>query len=425
MDKKIDNPWFLRSVALIFAIILFIAVRAGEENKNGGAVGDTSGIIGDIPVTVFYDNENLVVTGVPDTVNVIIEGPANLVQTTKLLKDFSLRVDLRSLPLGEHKVSIQHENISEKLKVSLDPATVDVVIEEKITQSFRVDPELNERLLAEDFILQKMEVTPTTIEVTGAKSVIDAISFVKASVSAEQGLNKSFEQQARVRVLDKDLNKLNVTIVPEQVNVKVDIAEYSKEMPVVLRTIGLPETGVTVDKVSTAEKAITLSGSRKILDEMKEFIVDVEVSSIKGNETLEVDLKKPKGVSKMSLERLKVNVNATVVESDDQASAVVEEPVESEKTATKKFDNIPVTVKGLDGKYKSTFLQPTNGFVGLTAIAESKRMETLNNKDFTVYVDASSITTEGEQTLPFTVEGPNGVRWTLSPGVATMQIELA
>ena len=99
-------------------------------------------IIRDVPVEVYYDNENLVVTGVPETVNMTIEGPINIVQTTKLLKDFTLFVDLRDLTMGKHHVEIQHENISEKLQVRIDPATIDVVIEEKITETFRVDPNL-------------------------------------------------------------------------------------------------------------------------------------------------------------------------------------------------------------------------------------------------------------------------------------------
>ena len=89
--------------------------------------------------------------------------------------------------MGKHTVEIQPENISEKLQVRIDPATIDVVIEEKITQTFRVDPEINERLLAEDFNVVKIDVVPSTIEVTGAKSVIESISFVKASVTGDKG----------------------------------------------------------------------------------------------------------------------------------------------------------------------------------------------------------------------------------------------
>ena len=95
-----------------------------------------------MPVEVYYDNENLVVTGVPETVNITIEGPINLVQTTKLLKDFSLIVDLRTLTMGKHSVSIQPENISEKLQVRIEPAMVDVFIEEKITETFKVEPRI-------------------------------------------------------------------------------------------------------------------------------------------------------------------------------------------------------------------------------------------------------------------------------------------
>ena len=101
-----------------------------------------------------------------------IEGPANIVETTKLLKDFTLFVDLNELTMGEHRVEIQHENISDKLKVKFEPETIDILIEEKITQTFRVDPELNDRLVKENFYITNMEVEPKVIEVTGAKSVV-------------------------------------------------------------------------------------------------------------------------------------------------------------------------------------------------------------------------------------------------------------
>lgn len=422
----IDKPWFLRSAALFLAIILFVFVQTGKDDENGKTVGDTLDTIRDIPVTVYYDNENLVVTGIPETVNMVIEGPVNFVQTTKLLKDFTLLVDLRSLPMGKHRVEIQHENISDKLNVRLDPSFVEVVIEEKITQEFRVDPEMNERLLAEDFILESLEVKPKTIQVTGAKSVVDAISFVKASVSGDPGLNKSFEQQARVRVLDKDLNKLNVTIVPEQVNVSAEIAEYSKEVPIVLKKRGIPSTGVQINDISTNDKLVRVSGSRLILDQMEKLVVDVDISKVDGSEVLEVNLKKPKGISSMSLEKIRVKVDATSTETDKEVSVPEEDPpTETEKVITKDFDTIKVTVRGLDEKYKSSFVQPANGFVSLTAKAGEQLMKTLDKADFIVYIDASGITEEGEQTLPFTVEGPSGVEWKLSIGEITMHIELA
>lgn len=426
MDKLMDNPWFLRSTALFLAIVMFVSVKTAEEDNT---VGNAQDVIRDVAVDVFYDNENLVVTGVPEKVDMTIDGPKNMVQSTKLLKDFTLKVDLRDLPLGRHTVEIKSENISEKLRVRIDPATVEVVIEEKITETFKVDPELNERLLAEDFYA-KMDVIPQTIEVTGAKSVIESISFVKASVAGEKGINKSFEQQARVRVLDKDLTKLNVTIVPEQVTVKVEVAEYNKEVPIVLKKQGVPNAGVTIGTITTEEKTIRVSGPRKVLDQITEFIVNVDVSEVKGQGTLDVELKKPKGVSQLSLDKIKVKIEATASDLDVDVDVDVEAvnpdpPVDNEQVATKEFSNVPILVKGLDVKFKSSFVKPTDGVVVLTITAEQKVIDALEQSDFNVYIDASETIDEGERTLVVSVEGPSDVKWKLSNDEVTMHIELA
>lgn len=437
MDKLMDSPWFLRFTALFLAIILFVSVKSANDNINGKTPGDDIGAIYDIPVEEFYDNENLVVTGVPGTVNITIEGPPNIVQTTKLLKDFSIFVDLNDLPMGRHEVEIQYENISEKLQVRLDPATVNVLIEEKVTQTFNVDPELNKRLLAEDFYVAKMEVDPVSIEVTGAKSVVDSISFVKVTAASEAGINKSFEQKARVRVLDKDLNKLNVVIFPEEVSIKVEIAEYNKEVPIVLRSRGVPKPGVTIDSLTPTETKITLSGPRKVLDGITSFPVDVDVSNVKGQELMDIELKKPKGISTMSVEKLKVRVEATVDIDEDTAIIDDEEDVnvgvdveEEEKDVevvkdTKVFKDVQIAIRGLDDKFKSTFLKPVNGLLNLTVNAEVGVIEALEKSDFIVYVNVDETVEEGQQVLSISVDGPDDVTWRLSDETVTMQIELA
>jgi YbbR domain-containing protein len=388
-----------------------------------------------VPVQVYYDNENLVVTGVPETVNITIEGPINLVQTTKMLKDFSLIVDLRTLTMGRHQVSIQSENISEKLDVRIDPAMVNVLIEEKITETFKVEPEFNKRLLAEDFQVANIDVVPSTIEVTGAKSIIESISFVKATVVGENGIRESFEQQAKIRVLDRDLNKLDVSIVPETVTVKVEVVENSKEVPIVLKLTGTPPDNVTIDSVASASEKMTIFGPSKVLDTIDAVTVDVDVTKVKESQTMEVNIPKPKGVSEISLSKIKVDVEATVEEPDPDAEVEadadekLDEEIASEEaepsTETISFENVEISVNGLDDKYKSTLLKPENGLVTLTVVAEPDIIGKLAKSDFTVSVDASGVVAEGENVYPVTVEGPENLQWTLSEEEVTIRIELA
>lgn len=310
-----DSPWFLRLTALFLAIMLFLSVKA-EDQSSRNTIGDVFDLMQDVPVEVYYDTENLVVTGVPDMVNMTIEGPAQIVQTTKLLKDFTLKLDLQNLTLGEHSVRIQAENLSDKLDVRLDPSTVNINIEEKVTQSFRVDPEMNTRLLAEGYEVKSMGVQPSSINVTGAKSVVDAISFVKVSITNDGSLNKSFEQKSRVRVLDRDLNKLSVELDPEEVTVKVDIQEYSREIPLKLQQKGQSPDGITIESAVPDVQSIRIYGPKSIVDAIKEIPVELDIDKIDKSGKVEVDVKNPEGITKVTPAKLKIQVKVSGDTSD-------------------------------------------------------------------------------------------------------------
>ncbi|MCM3757729.1 CdaR family protein [Sporosarcina aquimarina] len=453
MDKFMDSPWFLRLTALALALSLFFSVRADEEKKSLANVGDSMDIIRDVPVEVYYDNENLVVTGVPETVNMTISGPTNLVQTTKLLKDFTLKVDLRSMPMGSHTVQIQSENISDKIKVKLDPATIDVDIEEKITQSFRVDPEMNDKLLADDYELVKMEVDPSTIEVTGAKSVVDSISFVKVSVTGDNEINKSFEQKGRVRVLDRDLNKLNVLIEPEEVTVKVDVEAYHKEVPISVKQKGKTKEGITVNSLTSDEKMVTLYGPRKTVDAIDQLNVDVDVSELTGSGKQSIELPKPKGVVKMSVDKVNVNIDVKVSpeaekdsadgdKSDDEAkvpssgessnsdvateqpSTDGQEPTTVTKK-TRKFTGIEIGIHGLDKSFKGRMVKPSDGVAAVTVTGEEKVIDALTESDVTVFAEAKSVNHVGDHVLPIFVQVPSNVQYEVNFKDITLMVEQA
>ena len=317
MDKMMDSPWFLRITALLLAMLLFLTIKSDEENLNAASNGNKTDIIRDVPVEVYYDDDNLVVTGVPQTVDMTIDGPTSDVQTIKQLQDFTVFVDLRSMNMGEHDVMLQVENVSDQLQVTLDPAYIEVNIEEKITRELLVDPEFNNRLLAENFVVTTMKSDPQRIQVTGAKSVIDSISFVKATVSGDQGIDKTFTKEASVKVLDKDLSKLNVVIEPEIVNVTIEIEEYSKEVPITLRRIGDPQEDVTINELTPSFDSVKVYGNRATLDALQEIVVEVDISKLTESKQFELKIPLPKGVSRISESQMEVDADVTPAPAKD------------------------------------------------------------------------------------------------------------
>ena len=69
------------------------------------------------------------------------------------------------------------------------------MIEERISREFNVETDMNEGLLAENYVVKSYEVKPQKVTITGAKSIINSIGYVKATIAGDQGMNKSFEQE--------------------------------------------------------------------------------------------------------------------------------------------------------------------------------------------------------------------------------------
>jgi YbbR domain-containing protein len=421
MDKLMDNPWFLRITALLLAVLLFFTVKSDMESTNNEESSDMTDVIQEIPVEVYYDDDNLIVTGVPKTVDMKITGPRSLVLPTKAIQDFTLFVDLRNTTMGEHVVRIQHENVSDKLQVELSPTTITVNIEERISKEFNVEPEINERLLKENFVIKSMDTDPDRIRVTGPKSIIDNIEFVKATVTGEEGIDKTFTQEANIRVLDRNLGKLdNVTIEPEQVNVTVEVEEYSELLPIRLRQTGTPKEGVTINGMTANINTVRAFGSRTSIEELNEIIVDVDISKLEETGTLDLKIPIPKGASHLSEKQIKVKVDVTPAPEEDPAkedeTAQVGDAEETDTetdVSSREFTGMNVEVRGLNDADTYSFIQPGNGQLNLTVRGEMAFLDNLNASDFQVYVDASGTET-GENQLDVTVEGPENVTWTVS-----------
>lgn len=429
MDKLIESPWFLRITALTLAMLLFFTVQPGEKNGSDGfSSGTHVDVLHNVPVQVYYDDESLIVTGVPKTVDVTIKGPMAIVIQTKAVSDYTVFVDLRKQTIGEHKVTIQHENFSDKLSVQMDPSTIDISIEERVTRTFKIDPEINERLLAEDYYVKSMTANPNSVTVTGAKSAIDSISYVKATVTGEQGLKNSFEQEAYVKILDRDMNKLDVEVKPAKIKVNVDIGEYTKEVPVILNQKGTPGKDITIKSLTPITSKMTLFGSKAALENTKQLNVDVDVSKIKNSGTFKVNIDKPEGISRLSEDSIKVQaiVEENETNSNEEVNKDEEKQTDEEETSSiissKEFKNVAVEVRNLDEGYRSDFITPKNGTVTLTVKGDEKELASLDINDFDLYIEAEDKQT-GNHKLPIQVDGPRNLTWSLSNNIANLRIE--
>lgn len=407
MDNFMENPWFVRIIALLLAIFLFVTANdIGGKNKSSTPNSmENSDIdtIADVPVEVYYDSENLVVSGVPETVEVKLEGQRRFVEAAKRQRDFTIYVDLSDLEIGKHRVPILYKDISDKLKVAVEPSYTEVNLQEKVTDDFRVEAEFNRSILAEGFEAEQPEVEPKTVKVTGAKDVIERIMYVKATIDASGLINDTIKREARVTVLDRDLNKLSASVEPETVAVTIPITNPRKNVPIKINKEGEAPKGIDIKAVSTVTPEVMIFGTTEVLKEIDELEVSVDISNIHEDTEIEVPIEPPAGVNKITPENITVKVTA-----DKQ---------QHEKT----LDGIPIEEKGLNAGMEFEFLSPATDSVALKVFGEEKDVKDVKKGQFHVIMDLAGLSS-GTHDVELAVEAPENVKWELSQKTVKVRI---
>ena len=402
MDKLMDNPWFIKGLALVLAVLLYSSIpHPGKKDVYVAGEEKTEEIKG-FPIKAYYDTENLVVTGIPDTVDVTLKGSITLVQTAKALRNFEVYVDLRDAKIGRQKVKLKVRDLSDRIKATVKPEYVYVTVQEKVTKEFKVDAEFNRNQIADGYTAGQPAVEPGKVKITGAKSLIDRIAYVKAAIEEKDKLSESITRAADIMVLDKHLNKLDVTVEPTAVKVTIPIKDNSKTVPISVVQKGTPQAGITIEKIEPETREATISANDDVLKNTNSVRVEVDVSKIIDNTTLDLPVIISNGITKVTPQVIKVKVTVNK---------------EEEKSITQ----IPIKMRGLPKDYKAEINDPDNQMINILINGPSAALKTIGPEDFNVYVDLSNLD-EGSHEVNIHVEGPPSVEW--KPSISTAKITI-
>lgn len=411
MDKLIDNPWILRITALILAILLFFTVKP-EDQDDTNTISGTKEETLEMPLTVRYDNNNFVVTGEPETVIVKIKGPMGIVVSAKQSKSFETYIDLKNKTIGTHKVKVKVSGLSDKLDYTIEPKTVTVNIEERVSKQVKVEPQITQQQLAAGHYVVAAAADPQTVTVTGAADDVQQIAYVKAIVPGTN-IEENISRNVRVKAFDIAWNALDVSFTPKMVHVAVDIGEYHKTVPIVVKQKGTPENGVNITSIKPEKSTITLYGPKQQVEVIDAFNLTVDVSDVTAATTKAVDVVLPAGVTYASDAKVNVVINTSETEATDEKQTDEEESVEDNEQAQldqKTLKNVPINVLNFDpDAYTIEFVKPNPGVITLTIEGDKAAIEKLSAEDFNVSVDAEEIS-EGTQTMPIHIETPEGIK---------------
>ncbi|WP_066059157.1 CdaR family protein [Robertmurraya korlensis] len=402
IDKLIDNRWFIRVVALLLAFLLFVYVYDGEDLAINVPQETETETITDVPVKSYYDTENLVVSGIPSTVTIKLSGPKNLLQQAKTSRSFEVYVDLSEAEIGKQRVPIEIKDVSDRLTVEIEPDYADVSLQEKVTQEFKVEPEYNASLVSDGYTAEQAVVKPNKVKITGAKDVIEKITYVKATIDLEGKVEDTVTKEAKILVLDQELNKLDVILETDTVEVTIPVKASSKEVPIKIVEKGTPPDGVTIESINLGLTEATILAKADILAKTESVRVEVDVSSITDDTTLTLPVIISEGIVKVDPQTVDVIINVSRAEDIT-------------------FSNIPIKANGLAADLTVSYKEPVDGTVSITATGDTSIVGSLKESDFDVILNLAGLG-EGEHSVDLNVTGPKNINWTINQQTAKISI---
>lgn len=298
----LESKWGLRLIALVLALIFFLSVNNMFGNIfNADNLGQKSSeTIEDVPVQVKYDNTSLYASEVPNKVDVEISGPQSQVLKAENGESIKAVLDLSEEKAGKHTTQFQVNGLNKDIDYNVKPKETTINLEEKVSKTLKVEPDVSNNDLDPEYKVSEQSVSPETVKVTGGKNQIDKIAYLKATYKNKSEISKDTTDVAQITAFDRNLNKIDVMVQPNEVNLSVKVEDYSKKVKVKTKTVGSLSNGREVDNIELNNEEVEIYGNKEDLEDIDEITANIDLDDVAGSTEKDITFEVPDKVTKVS-----------------------------------------------------------------------------------------------------------------------------
>ena len=398
--KKLSRPnkkfeqWLSKPTTLLFiSLFLSIAIYIVVDRKIITFSSQSAKVFKDQTINVLYNEEQYVVEGLPDKVDVTLIGSKADLYIAEQSTSNGVRVDLTGLTPGTHKVSIDYDHGTSKIEYSVNPSVATVIIYKKVsdTREFSYDI-VNTNKLDSTLVVNNVKLSDNDVTIRGAEYKIKQVATVKALIDVDELVNKDAGTQTlndiTLKAYDNDGNVVDVEFVPAKVSAEIDLTSPSKNVPLNFVPTGNLPTGKSISGYSFSQNDVTIYGDSEALSQINSLDVNVDVSNLTSDTSFKAEIKKPNGIKTLSTNYVTVNLTVTDASAD---------PI--------KF-SVPLTGINVGDGLIAQPIDSDNGFITVEVQGASSVLSSIDESDITAYVDLSGLG-EGTYTKEVVVKGSN------------------
>ena len=196
---------------------------------------------------------------------------------------------------------------------------------------------------------------------------------------------------------------VDVEIVPKTVDAKITITSPSKEIPIKIVPTGKLAFGKAIKSITSSITKVVVYGDENVVNKLEQMEVEIDVKDLKADKEYNITLKKPTGITDLSVKTIKVNVAV-------------------DNSITKEFDNISVSAENLGSGLKAQALSEADSRITVIVEGSEEVINSLDSNTIKAYVDLKKYGV-GEHEVEVSVTGSD-VKLTYKPKTKKVKIKI-
>ena len=319
-DKPLEKALSKKSSMIILSLVLAVIVFVIIDRQNTTLLEKNAEVLYDIPLSATYNDEEYVVEGLPETVDITLIGTKANLYLAKQLPTQDVTVDLSDLKPGVHKVSLKYKQSITSVEYKLDPSEVTVVVSSKKSETRSVESDIvNLNKLDSKLAINNTKLDTDEVIIKGTEDSLAKVSTIKALINVSDMVDPKAGTNTLKDIpliaYDENGSKVDVEMVPSKVTATVEIESPSKTVPLEIEPTGNVIFGKAIKNITSSVQKVTIYGNSKVLDNTNSIKVKIDVNNLKSNKDYTVTIKKPAGIREIS-----EKVVTAKVELDDEVT---------------------------------------------------------------------------------------------------------
>lgn len=319
-DKPLEKALSKKSSMIILSLVLAVIVFVIIDRQNTTLLEKNAEVLYDIPLSATYNDEEYVVEGLPETVDITLIGTKANLYLAKQLPTQDVNVDLSDLKPGVHKVNLKYKQSITSVEYKLDPSEVTVVVISKKSETRSVESDIvNLNKLDSKLAINNTKLDTDEVIIKGTEDSLAKVSTIKALINVSDMVDPKAGTNTLKDIpliaYDENGAKVDVEMVPSKVTATVEIESPSKTVPLEIEPTGNVIFGKAIKNITSSVQKVTIYGNSKVLDNTNSIKVKIDVNNLKSNKDYTVTIKKPAGIREIS-----EKVVTAKVELDDEVT---------------------------------------------------------------------------------------------------------